>query len=91
MISVNQYQNIEIIRSCRPQPVLNKHYLNYKVDQTSNISGLIHVNIVGRGPTKPKFVPVCMVVNARSLAKANNAVPALFAELKHNTVDICIA
>ena len=47
------------------------------------------VKIVGRGPAKPKFVPVCMVMNARSLAKVD-AAPALFAELKHNNVDICI-
>jgi hypothetical protein len=67
VISVNQHQKIEIVKSHRLRPVLNQHYLNYKVNQMCRTSNLVPVKIVGRGPAKPKFVPVCMVMNARSL------------------------
>ena len=87
--SANQHRKIEIVKSRRPCQVLNQYDRKHKSTQVCYRPGLVPVKIVGRGPTIPKYVPVCMVINARSLAKVD-AVPALFAELKHNNVDICI-
>lgn len=50
---------------------------------------LTAVNISDKqGPTSPKIVPKCMVLNARSLAKPD-AASALYAELTSNLIDIC--
>ncbi len=88
MNPANKHQKIEIVESRRPCQVLNHYDRNHKSTQVCYRPGLVPVKIVGRDPTIPKYVPVCMVINARSLAKVN-AVPALFAELTHNNVDIC--
>ena len=40
------------------------------------------------GPTPPKVIPKCMVINARSLAKPG-ATSALYADLHSNKIDIC--
>ena len=41
---------------------------------------------INKGPTAPKVVPKCIVLNAWSLAKPD-AVPALYAELSNNNID----
>ena len=41
---------------------------------------------INKGPTAPKIVPKCMVLNARCLAKPD-AVPALYTELSNNNID----
>ena len=43
---------------------------------------------INKGPTAPKIVPKCMVLNARFLEKPD-AAPALYAELRNNNIDIC--
>ena len=40
------------------------------------------------GPSVPKQIPRCAVLNARSLAKPD-ACPALYADLKSNNIDVC--
>ncbi len=40
------------------------------------------------GPTSPRVIPRCPVLNARSLIKPD-ALPALYADLKCNEIDIC--
>ena len=40
------------------------------------------------GPWAPKIIAMCMVINARSLAKPD-AASALHAELHSNNIDIC--
>lgn len=52
-----------------------------------NLNNLISINC-NSSPTKPKFIPKCLVINARSLAKPD-AAPALHAELKSHKIDIC--
>ena len=49
---------------------------------------LIFVNTINQGPTKPKQIPQCFVVNARSIVKPD-AYPALYAELNSNNIDLC--
>ena len=44
---------------------------------------------INKGPTAPKIVPKCMVLNARCLAKPD-AAPALYAELSNNNNDTVI-
>lgn len=41
------------------------------------------------GPTSPKIIPKCMVINARSLVKPD-ATAALYADLHSNKIDICL-
>ncbi|CAH3181783.1 unnamed protein product, partial [Porites lobata] len=41
---------------------------------------------INKGPTAPKIVPKCMVLNARCLAKPDT-VPALYTELSNNKID----
>ena len=41
---------------------------------------------INKGPTAPKIVPKCMVLNARCLAKPD-AAPTLYAELSNNNID----
>ena len=50
---------------------------------------LIKVKIIGRSETsKPRQIPKCLVLNARSLVKPD-AYPALYAELNSNNIDLC--
>ena len=44
------------------------------------IENLSYVNIIKQGPTKPKLIPQCFVVNARSIVKPD-VYPALYAEI----------
>ena len=44
---------------------------------------------INEGPTAPKIVPKCMVLNARYLAKSD-AAPALYTELSNNNIDTVI-
>ena len=57
-------------------------------NKSTNLSrSLISVKIE-KTPTTPRVVPKCMVINARSLVKAD-AAPALYAELSSNNIDLC--
>jgi hypothetical protein len=49
---------------------------------------LIKVKIIGRETSKPRQIPKCLVLNARSLVKPD-AYPALYAELNCNNIDLC--
>ena len=49
---------------------------------------LSYVNIIKQGPTKPKLIPQCFVVNARSIVKPD-AYPALYAELNCHNIGLC--
>ena len=49
---------------------------------------LTYVNFVGRNPSKPRQIPQCLVLNARSMAKPD-AFPALYADIKSNNIDVC--
>ncbi len=49
---------------------------------------LSRVNVARQGPSKPKQIPQCLVLNARSIVKPD-AYPALYAELKSNNIDVC--
>ena len=49
---------------------------------------LTKVKIIGREPSKPRQIPKCLVLNARSLAKPD-AYPSLYAELNSNCIDLC--
>ena len=49
---------------------------------------LIKVKIIERETSKPRQIPKCLVLNARSLVKAD-AYPALYAELNSNNIDLC--
>ena len=49
---------------------------------------LSRVNVTRQGPSKPKQIPQCLVLNARSIVKPD-AYPALYAELKSNNIDVC--
>ena len=71
-----------------------KHYANYSGlygpsgTATRNPSNLIAIKISKSGPPKRQIIPSCMVINARSVAKAD-AAPALHAELHSKNIDIC--
>ena len=49
---------------------------------------LSYVNIIKQGPTKPKPIPQCFVVNARSIVKPD-VYPALYAEQNCHNIDLC--
>jgi hypothetical protein len=49
---------------------------------------LIKVKIIGRETSKPRQIPKCLVLNARSLVKPD-VYPALYAELNSNNIDLC--
>ena len=49
---------------------------------------LKYVKIVGREPSKPQQIPQCLVLNARSIVKAD-AFSALYADIKSDNIDIC--
>lgn len=71
-----------------------RHYANYSGlhgpsgTATRNPSNLIAVKINKSGPPKRQKIPSCMVLNARSIVKAD-AAPALHAELHSKNIDIC--
>ena len=48
----------------------------------------IKVKVIGRETSKPRQIPKCLVLNARSLVKPD-AYPALYAELNSNNIDLC--
>ena len=49
---------------------------------------LTKVKIIGREASKPRQIPICLVLNARSLAKPE-AYSALYAELNSNNINLC--
>ena len=82
----NSLSNIPIVVSCLSRNV-NKRHTSMRNQWTNLSRSLISVKIE-RIPTAPKVVPRCMVINARSLVKAD-AAPALYAELSSNNIDFC--
>lgn len=83
----NSLSNIPIVVSRRPSRNVNKRHTSMRNQWTNLSRSLISVKIE-RIPTAPKVVPRCMVINARSLVKAD-AAPALYAELSSNNIDFC--
>ena len=49
---------------------------------------LSRVSVTGQGPSQPKQIPQCLVLNARSIVKPDTY-PVLYAELKSNNIDVC--
>lgn len=77
--------NIPIAGSrCRSRNVNKLHDNTKSIDNRSFIS----LKIV-KDSHFSKTVPKCMVIHARSLAKADDATPALYAELSSNNIDNC--
>ena len=58
------------------------------VNGPRNVNNLITMKISKRGPTLPRIIPSCMVINARSLVKPD-AAAALYTELCINKIDLC--
>ena len=83
----NSLSNIPTVVSRRPSRNINKRYTTMRNKSTNLSRSLISVKIE-KTPTAPKVVPKCMVINARSLVKAD-AAPALYAELSSNNIDLC--
>ena len=78
--------NIPTVVSRRPSRNVNKRYTTMR-NKSKNLSRLLISVKIERTPTTPKVVPKCMVINARSLVKAD-AAPALYAELSSNNIDL---
>ena len=77
--------NIPIAGSrCRSRNVNKLHDNTKSIDNRSFIS----LKIV-KDSHFSKTVPKCMVIHACSLAKADDATPALYAELSSNNIDNC--
>ena len=73
------------IPTLAPQDRKNANYLR----SSGRYRTLTVVDLADKpGPSAPKIVPKCMVINARSLAKPD-AASALHAELHSNNIDIC--
>lgn len=68
---------ISVRRSKQTRPKLRHTHRN-----------LSYINGIKQEPTKPKLIPQCLVVNARSIVKPD-AYPELYAELKSNNIDVC--
>ena len=83
----NSLSNIPTVVPRRPSRNVNKRYTTMRNQSTNLSRSLISVKIE-KTPTAPKVVPKCMVINARSLVKAD-AAPALYAELSSNNIGIC--
>lgn len=58
------------------------------VNGPRNVNNLITMKISKPGPTLPRIIPSCMVINARSLVKPD-AAAALYTELCTNKIDLC--
>ena len=69
--------------------IQNLHLRSGSLDSSlfRNTTNLIRIPITS-SPSKPKIIPKCLVMNARSLAKPD-ALPALHCELKTQKADIC--
>lgn len=77
--------NIPIAGSrCRSRNINKLHDNTKSIDNQSFIS----LKIV-KDSHFSKTVPKCMVIHARSLTKADDATPALYAELSSNNIDNC--
>ena len=80
----NLLLNIPIVEPRRPS---RNTCSSHTVSQCLQPRTLTSVN-VEKAATAPRLVPKCMILNARSLVKAD-AAPALYAELSTNNIDIC--
>ena len=69
--------------------IQNLHLRSGSLDSSlfKNTTNLIRIPITS-SPFKPKIIPKCLVMNARSFAKPD-ALPALHCELKTQKADIC--